>query len=222
MFDTFFSENEKVRNKTVYDWGQTELLGLNGKTLERKVSTLLDIFLSHPEAQLVDNLIIPEIYWAGAKTVNHRCLNYGLKELLMNLLVYGKCDYIHIEKTTNKIHIDWNFDSKSARFIYKDIRDKKENKTLKSGFTQEQKDIIWSALSIGYLDVEVKSKKQAQIHAETEINNDSLTAKLPLNDKKKRSEKTVLKNEKAQLVQPKKTLGLDEPNIVKSKKRQTK
>lgn len=171
--DHFFSTSVKERNASLYEWGQTNLVSLFGKDLEKACSQLIEYFRSHPEQALCNNFLLPENYWKhhGDKPTHYQ-VNYGFKEYVMNILVYKECDYISFDDSNT---ILWDTDKKKIRFIYKDSQDRKTqpNKQLESHFTLQQKDIIWAGIAVGFLDVVIPEKKsKKQIAAESENSND--------------------------------------------------
>ena len=150
--DSIFTEPQEKREQLIFDWGQTNLLPLESKELEKAASQLTQYFLYHPQKDLIKNYIAPEHYWGSIKKLNHRHLNFGIKEYLLNILIYKTCHYITI---TSEQNLHWDFEDKTPRFIYKDIKDKKTdpNKKLNSGYSLKQKDIIWAGIVVGFLDV---------------------------------------------------------------------
>lgn len=160
ILNQFFSLPNDKKDKLLFDFGQTFLLPLDRKELEKACADLMAYFRHHPEKELCHNLIVAPIYWANMTKESHQQINYTFKEYLLNVLVYKKSTYISFEDN----NIVWDFDSKDTRFIYKDIEDRKkepEKKLKSSHFTLAQKDTIWSGISIGYLDVtEVKKPEK--------------------------------------------------------------
>lgn len=94
--DNFFTMTEKERNYTLFQWGQDNLLSLQGKDLERACADLTNYFLHHPELSIVTNGIVDKHYWGNDTVLNHHHLSYSIKELILNILVYKKCEYISI------------------------------------------------------------------------------------------------------------------------------
>lgn len=150
----FFTTSLNERSSLLFNWGQTYLLPLEGKLLERACDDFITYFRNHPEKDLCHNLIIPKTYWGHDKeTINNLQINYGFKEYAMTIFVYKECDFIYFDENN---HLIWDFNSPETRYIYRNTVDKKshpERKIKISGFTLEQKDIIWSGISVGYLDV---------------------------------------------------------------------
>ena len=162
--DSFFSLSPDAKNKTLFQWGQTHLLSLQGKQLEKACSELTHYFRNHPQIELCPNLITPHIYWReGENAKSHHQLNYSFKEYMMNVIIYKKCDYISFQDDGSLV---WDTDSKKPRFIYKDIVDKKtepDREIKQSHFSLRQKDILWTGISVGFLDVpyiEVDKKRK--------------------------------------------------------------
>lgn len=105
VLDNFFTLSEKDRNSTLFQWGQENLLPLQGKELERACADLTDYFLHHPELSIVTNGIVDKHYWGNDTKLNHHHLSYSIKELILNILIYKECDYISIVPARKPLYL---------------------------------------------------------------------------------------------------------------------